>query len=177
MVGSADFYDDSIDGQVNITVARAQPGSSIKPIAYAADLPERLVPRDQNHGCQLGLPRDAQAYGELEALRAQGRDPDPAREEDTSSFYVPENFDFLYHGAVTVREALANSLNIPAVKAIQYATIDSVIDLAHKMGHKTGLWRGAQYYGYTLALGGGEVLPVEHTKPTPPSPTAGATSR
>ena len=44
-----------------------------------------------------------------------------------------------------------------------FATTDSVIDLAHRMGHKTGLWRVADYYGYTLALGGGEVLPLERT--------------
>lgn len=163
MVGSADFYDDSIDGQVNITTRERQPGSSIKPIAYAAAFQKGWSPATRIMDVHSVYPVTSKAYGELEALRAQGRDPDPARERDTSAFYVPENFDFLYHGAVTVREALARSLNIPAVKAIQFATVDSVIDLAHKMGHKTGLWRGAEYYGYTLALGGGEVLPVEHT--------------
>ncbi|MFN8515664.1 MAG: transglycosylase domain-containing protein [Thermomicrobiales bacterium] len=163
MVGSADFYDDSIDGQVNITVRERQPGSSIKPIAYAATFQKGWSPATRIMDVKAVYPVTSRAYGELEALRAQGRDPDPGRLADTSSFYVPENFDFTYHGAVTVREAMARSLNIPAVKAIQFATIDSVIDLAHKMGHKTGLWRGAGYYGYTLALGGGEVLPLEHT--------------
>lgn len=163
MVGSADFYDDSIDGQVNITTSERQPGSSIKPIAYAAAFEKGWSPATRIMDVKSVYPVTSQAYGELEALRAQGRDPDPARLTDTNSFYVPENFDFLYHGAVTARDALAQSLNIPAVKAIQFATVDSVIDLAHKMGHKTGLWRGAGYYGYTLALGGGEVLPVEHT--------------
>lgn len=163
MVGSADFYDDSIDGQVNITTRERQPGSSIKPIAYAAAFLKGWSPATRVMDVKAVYPVTSKAYGELEALRAQGRDPDPARLADTSSFYVPENFDFKYHGAVTVREALARSLNIPAVKAIQFATTGGVIDLAHKMGHTTGLWRGADYYGYTLALGGGEVLPVEHT--------------
>lgn len=163
MVGSADFYDDTIDGQVNITTRERQPGSSIKPIAYAAAFQKGWSPATRIMDVKAVYPVTSKAYGELEALRAQGRDPDPARERDTSSFYVPENFDFLYHGAVTVRESLARSLNIPAVKAIQFATTEGVIDLAHKMGHKTGLWRGPEYYGYTLALGGGEVLPVEHT--------------
>ncbi len=163
MVGSADFYDSSIDGQVNITTRERQPGSSIKPIAYAAAFLKGWSPATRVMDVKAVYPVTSKAYGELEALRAQGRDPDPAREADTSSFYVPENFDFKYHGAVTVREALARSLNIPAVKAIQFATTESVIDLAHKMGHHTGLWRGPEYYGYTLALGGGEVLPVEHT--------------
>lgn len=163
MVGSADFYDDSIDGQVNISVRERQPGSSIKPIAYAATFLKGWSPATRIMDVHSVYPVTSRAYGELEALREQGRDPDPAREKDTSSFYVPENFDFLYHGAVTVRESLARSLNIPAVKAIQFAGTQSVIDLAHKMGHKTGLWRGPEYYGYTLALGGGEVLPLEHT--------------
>jgi membrane peptidoglycan carboxypeptidase len=163
MVGSADFYDESIDGQVNITVRERQPGSSIKPIAYAATFEKGWSPATRVMDVQAVYPVTSRAYGELEALRAQGRDPDPSRLADTSSFYVPENFDFKYHGAVTVRESMARSLNIPAVKAIQFATTDSVIDLAHRMGHKTGLWRGAGFYGYTLALGGGEVLPLEHT--------------
>ena len=163
MVGSADFYDDSIDGQVNITTRERQPGSSIKPIAYAAAFQKGWSPATRIMDVKAVYPVTSKAYGELEALRAQGRDPDAGRLADTGSFYIPENFDFLYHGAVTAREALARSLNIPAIKAIQFATTDSVIDLAHKMGHHTGLWRGADYYGYTLALGGGEVLPVEHT--------------
>lgn len=163
MVGSADFYDDAIDGQVNIAVRERQPGSSIKPIAYAAAFQKGWSPATRILDVKSVYPVTSRAYAELEALRTQGRDPDPAREADTGAFYVPENFDFIYHGAVTVREALARSLNIPAVKAIQFATTDSVIDLAHKMGHRTGLWRGPQFYGYTLALGGGEVLPLEHT--------------
>jgi len=163
MVGSADFYDNTIDGQVNIAVSERQPGSSIKPIAYAAAFQKGWSPATRILDVKSVYPVTSRAYAELEALRAQGRDPDPAREADTGAFYVPENFDFLYHGAVTAREALARSLNIPAVKAIQFATGESVIDLAHKMGHRTGLWRGPQFYGYTLALGGGEVLPLEHT--------------
>jgi membrane peptidoglycan carboxypeptidase len=163
MVGSADFYDSTIDGQVNITTSERQPGSSIKPIAYAAAFEKGWSPATRIMDVKSVYPVTSQAYGELEALRAQGRDPDPGRLADTNSFYIPENFDLRYHGAVAVRDALAQSLNIPAVKAIQFATVDSVIDLARKMGHKTGLWRGAGYYGYTLALGGGEVLPVEHT--------------
>ena len=163
MVGSADFYDESIDGQVNIAVRERQPGSSIKPIAYAAAFQKGWSPATRVMDVQAVYPVTSRAYGELEALRAQGRDPDPARLADTNSFYVPQNFDFKYNGAVTVRESLARSLNIPAVKAIEYATTGSVIDLAHKMGHKTGLWRGPEFYGYTLALGGGEVLPLEHT--------------
>ncbi len=163
MVGSVDFYDDAIDGQVNITTRERQPGSSIKPMAYAAAFLKGWSPATRVMDVKSIYPVTSRAFGELEALRAQGRDPDPAREADKNSFYVPENFDFKYHGAVTVRESLARSLNIPAVKAIQFATTESVIDLSHKMGHRTGLWRGADYYGYTLALGGGEVLPVEHT--------------
>ena len=104
MVGSADFYDDSIDGQVNMAVAQRQPGSSIKPIVYAATFEKGWSPATRIMDVHSVYPVTSQAYGVLEALRAQGRDPTPAQEHDTSSFYVPENFDFLYHGAVTVRD-------------------------------------------------------------------------
>ncbi|MDP9375176.1 MAG: transglycosylase domain-containing protein, partial [Chloroflexota bacterium] len=163
MVGSADYYDDSIDGQVNVTTRERQPGSSIKPIAYAAAFEKGWSPATKVMDVKAVYPVTTRAYAELEALRAQGRDPSPERERDTGSFYLPDNHDYLYHGAVTVRESLARSLNIPAIKAIQYAEIDRVIDLSHRMGIRSGLWRGANYYGFTLALGGGEVQPLEIT--------------
>ncbi|MGN6756089.1 MAG: transglycosylase domain-containing protein [Thermomicrobiales bacterium] len=163
MVGSADFYDPTIDGQVNIATRERQPGSSIKPIVYAAAFQQGWSPATRIMDIHSVFANTSQAYGELEALHAQGRDLPPEREQDTSSFYVPENFDLMYHGAVQVRDALANSLNIPAIKTIQYAGIDNVINLAHAMGIRTGLWRGANYYGFTLALGGGEVEPLENT--------------
>ena len=163
MVGSADFYDDAIDGQVNIATRERQPGSSIKPIAYAATFEKGWTPATRVMDVKTVYPVTTRAYAELEDLRRRGRDLPPDREKDENSFYIPENHDYKYRGAVTVREALALSLNIPATKAIQFAGTDAVIDLSHRMGIKSGLWRGANFYGYTLALGGGEVQLLEHT--------------
>lgn len=163
MVGSADFYDASIDGQVNVTTRERQPGSSIKPVAYAAAFQKGWSPATRIMDVHTVFPATSKGYGLLEAYRAKGQDLPRAMEQDKTNFYIPENFDFKYRGAVQARDALALSLNIPAIKTIRFATVDAVLDLAHKMGIRTGLWRGAEYYGYTLALGGGEVQPLEHT--------------
>lgn len=163
MVGSADFYNASIDGQVNVTTRERQPGSSIKPVAYAAAFQKGWSPATRIMDVHTVFPASSKGYGILEDYHAKGQDLPAALEQDKTNFYVPENFDFKYHGAVQARDALALSLNIPAIKTIRFATVDAVLDLAHKMGIRTGLWRGAEYYGYTLALGGGEVQPLEHT--------------
>jgi membrane carboxypeptidase/penicillin-binding protein PbpC len=70
--------------------------------------------------------------------------------------YVPENYDRKYHGYQRMRLALAQSLNIPAVRALEMAGVDNVIRVARKMGITT-LDRGLDYYGLALTLGGGEV--------------------
>ena len=141
MVGSADYYNDAIDGQVNVAVRERQPGSSIKPIAYLA-----AFEKGWNPGTII--------------LDYDTRWPTPGAPEP---FYRPQNYTGLYYGAVSVREALGNSLNIPAVKALDFAGIDNMIDLAHRMGIRTGLRRGPGHYGLSIALGGGEVTLLEHT--------------
>ena len=75
-------------------------------------------------------------------------------------FYGPHNDTLQNFGAVSVRTALANSLNIPAVQALDYVGVTNMIDLAHKMGIQTGLWRGPSFYGLAITLGGGEVTAV-----------------
>lgn len=163
MVGSVDYYNDAIDGQVNIATRERQPGSSIKPMAYAAAFEKGWSPATVVMDVKTVYPLTSRAYGELEALHQQGRDLPLERERDTNQFFVPENFTKKFYGAVTVRQALARSLNIPALKAIQYAGIDQVIDVSHRVGIRSGFWRGADHYGFSLALGGGEVQPLEHT--------------
>ncbi|MDI3339378.1 MAG: transglycosylase domain-containing protein, partial [Sphaerobacter sp.] len=141
MVGSADYYNESIDGQVNVAVRERQPGSSIKPVAYLAAFEKGWHP------------------GTI-IFDYDTRWPTPGAPEP---YYRPQNYTGQYYGAVSVREALGNSLNIPAVKAIDFAGVDSMIDLAHRMGIRTGLWRGTSHYGLSIALGGGEVTLLEHT--------------
>ncbi len=141
MVGSADYFNDAIDGQVNVATSERQPGSSIKPITYLAAFEKGWNPGTMIFDYETRWPTPGA--------------PDP--------FYVPQNYSFQYYGAVSVREALSNSLNIPAVKALDYVGVPEMIDLAHKMGIRTGLYRGTSFYGLSITLGGGEVTLLEHT--------------
>jgi 1A family penicillin-binding protein len=138
MVGSVNYYDTSIDGQVNVATSERQPGSSFKPITYVTAFEKGWTP----------------ATVLLDTLTAF---PNPGQAD-----YIPKNYDGKDHGWVTVREALANSLNIPAVKTLQYAGIQNTIDTAHAMGIK-GLNRGLDWYGLSLTLGGGEVTLLDMT--------------
>ncbi len=138
MVGSVDYYNQEIDGQVNVATRERQPGSSFKPITYVTAFKKGWTP----------------ATTILDSLTAF---PNPGQKP-----YVPNNYDGRDHGWVTVRDALANSYNIPAVKALQFAGIQDVIDTAHDMGI-TGLNRGLDWYGLSLTLGGGEVTLLDMT--------------
>ncbi len=141
MVGSVDYNDQSIDGQVNVATRPRQPGSSFKPITYANAFRKGWSP-----GTVL-----------LDTLTAF---PNPGQKD-----YTPHNYDGQDHGWVTVREALANSFNIPAVKAIQFAGVQDTIDFAREMGLKSkdSLIYDSSFYGLSLTLGGGEVTLLDMT--------------
>ncbi|PWB52404.1 MAG: hypothetical protein C3F13_11630 [Anaerolineales bacterium] len=151
MVGSADFYNDAIDGQVNMaTSPTRQPGSSIKPITYISAFEKGWTP--------------ATLIWDVPSEFPPSGDPNDPRPP-----YVPVNYDGKFHGPVTVRSALANSFNIPAVKTLEFAGIyddpataepDGMISTAKKMGI-TSLTRDD--YGLSLTLGGGEVSLLEMT--------------
>jgi membrane peptidoglycan carboxypeptidase len=134
MVGSLDYWDESIDGQFNVAEdgSGRQPGSSFKPFTYVTLLSQG--------GNAAHMFLDVR-----QAFRQPGGTP-----------YVPENYDRKYHGAQRLRLALARSYNIPAVEALEIAGVDNVIRMAHRMGINT-LDRGLDYYGLSLTLGGGEV--------------------
>ena len=138
MVGSANYDDELIAGQVNIATSPQQPGSSIKPLVYAAAFEAGWSP----------------GYVVIDA---------PFERQTPTGPYRPENYSGLSYGAVTVRTALANSLNIPAVKAADYATVPAVMDVARRMGLRQSLNEDASFYGLSLALGGAEVQAVELT--------------
>jgi membrane peptidoglycan carboxypeptidase len=150
MVGSADFYDEEIDGQVNMAIAPRQPGSSIKPLTYNAAFEKGWTP-----GTLIwDVPSEFPPSG----------DPN-----DTRPPYKPVNYDDRFHGPVTVRSALANSYNVPAVKTLDYIGIydnpdtpaeDGFLSFAERMGITT-LTRND--YGLSLTLGGGEVTLLELT--------------
>lgn len=141
MVGSADFNDPAIGGQINYARANIQPGSSIKPVVYAAAFESGWTPATIVMDITL-------------------QEPTPGAPEP---FYEPNNYSGLFYGAVDVRTALSNSLNISAVKAGKYAGVDHAYDLAQRMGIKTGLPSEWQNYGLSFALGSGEVPLLEHT--------------
>lgn len=126
------------DPYVNVTLAERQPGSSIKPITYATLL---------SQGYTAAMPI-------LDV---------PTKFEGASADkpYVPENYDGKFRGIVPVRKCLANSLNIPAVKALKIVGIDNMIDQAEKMGITT--FKDRSRYGLSLTLGGGEVKLIELT--------------
>jgi len=134
LVGSLDYWNESIDGQYNVAVdgRGRQPGSSFKPFTYVTLLSQGYSP--------------AHMFLDVrQAFRQPGGSP-----------YVPENYDRRYHGPQRLRLALARSYNIPAVAALEIAGIDNVIRTAHRMGINT-LNEGLDYYGLSLTLGGGEV--------------------
>jgi membrane peptidoglycan carboxypeptidase len=134
MVGSLDYWDESIDGQFNVAVDGngRQPGSSFKPFTYVTFL-------SQGHNAAHMFLDVRQAF-----------------RQSSGKPYVPENYDRKYHGPQRLRLALARSYNIPAVAALEIAGVDDVIRTAHRMGINT-LNRGLDYYGLSLTLGGGEV--------------------
>lgn len=136
MVGSVNFYDKSIDGQVNVANRLRQPGSSIKPINYVNALEK---------GWTLATP----------ILDARTEFPDSPKP------YVPINYDEKDHGMVTVRTALANSYNVPAIKTLYYVTVPRMIASAQRFGITT--FGDPARYGLSLTLGGGEVKLVELT--------------
>jgi 1A family penicillin-binding protein len=135
MLGSPDYFDKKIDGAVNATIAHRQPGSSIKPITYAAAF-------------------DPQAPAPLTpaSMILDVRSSFPTKEGDP---YVPKNYDQQFHGPVSAREALASSYNIPAVKVLQHVGLDRMIALARALGIST--FGQPDRYGLSLTLGGGEV--------------------
>ncbi|OGJ37252.1 MAG: hypothetical protein A3A82_03760 [Candidatus Pacebacteria bacterium RIFCSPLOWO2_01_FULL_47_12] len=136
MVGSRDYFASEHDGQVNVTLAERQPGSSIKPLMYATAFQDKTL----NPGSIL---IDAPT-----CFTAAGQKP-----------YCPKNYDGSFSGPVTVRRALANSLNIPAVKALRTIGVERFMAVAQRLGITT--WTDPSRYGLSLTLGGGEVRMID----------------
>jgi penicillin-binding protein 1C len=143
MVGSADFADEAISGQVNVAVSPRQPGSAIKPVLYAAALDQEAIsPATVIWDTPVEYEADA-GGGETE-------------------LYDPQNYDEKFHGPVTVRSALANSYNVPAVKLLDAFGVEEMLTQAQAMGIRS-LTRGTDWYGLSLTLGGGELTLLDLT--------------
>lgn len=137
MVGSKDYFDDEIDGQVNVAISDRQPGSSIKPIVYLASFIKGYRP-------------DTIVFDLLTKFGVKA-DGTP---------YQPGNYDGQERGPVSLRQALAGSLNIPAVKVLYLTGVKTVTDLATELGYTT--LTNPDRYGLSLVLGGAEVKLLEH---------------
>lgn len=135
MVGSKDYFDTEIDGNVNVTLASRQPGSAIKPINYATGLAKGLTA--------------ATPFVDQKVCF-----PNPGQKE-----YCPVNYDGKWHGVVQFRQALGSSINIPAVKVLKYNGVENMIATASAMGITT--FTSPDRYGLSLTLGGGEVTMLQ----------------
>ena len=138
MVGSLDYFDDSIDGQVNVALSPRQPGSSIKPITYATALQRGWSTADVLWDVPIELD-----LGGGEKM-------------------VPTNYDGYYRGPVLFRDALANSYNIPPVQLLRDVGVPNFVATARSMGIES-LREPPGFYGLALTLGGGEVPLLEMT--------------
>ncbi len=135
-LGSPDFFGQRALGQNDGARALRQPGSALKPFVYAAAM------------ANLGF-TPASVLPDLEL-----RLPTP------DGIYSPKNYDGRFHGPVLLRDALQNSLNVPAVYTASRVGPERLLDLLHRAGFRS-LQDSAEHYGAALALGDGEVKLTE----------------
>ena len=149
MVGSVDYNGvkttttpgedgNVLDGQVNVAVSLRQPGSALKPFTFLAAMERGATP--------------ATVFWDVPTRFPVGN----------GTWYEPQNYNGRWNGPVRMRTALANSLNMPAIKALKFAGIDQTLGLLQRAGINS-LNQGADFYGLSMTLGGGEVTPIELT--------------
>lgn len=146
MVGSRDFFDTAIDGQFNATLSSRQPGSAMKPFIYSLAL-------------MRGYTRDTVIFDTPTQFSTACNPSDI--NSNTPLCYSPGNFDNSFRGPMTFETALAQSINVPAVKVLYLVGVQNAVNLAKSFGLTT-LGDPSQY-GLTLVLGGGEVRLLDLT--------------
>jgi len=151
MIGSRDYFDIENDGNFNTTIAQnRQPGSTFKPFVYATAFQKGYTPETILFNLRTQFQTTCDVFG------------NPLTSENNpSSCFMPQNYDFQYTGPITLRNALAQSVNIPAVKLLYLTGIKNSLETAKKMGI-TSLTNPNEY-GLTLVLGSGSVSPLEMT--------------
>lgn len=136
MVGSKDYFDESIDGNVNVAIRKRQPGSSFKPFVYAAAFQKGFTPQT--------IIFDVKTNFDTTGVKP----------------YIPQNYTGQEYGPIAMKKALAGSLNIAAVKTLYLAGVRNVIELAKKLDYQS--LGEPDRYGLALVLGGAEVTLLEH---------------
>lgn len=145
MVGSRDYFDEEIDGNFNVALASRQPGSSIKPFVYATAWAKGYLPDTVLFDVPTQFSPACEAY----------------EMTSESPCYAPQNYNHKFVGPISMRNALAQSLNIPAVKTLYLAGIQDTLKFTADMGLTT--LNDPDRYGLTLVLGGGEVRLMDMT--------------
>jgi 1A family penicillin-binding protein len=136
MVGSRDYNAPGF-GAFNVITSERQPGSSFKPIAYAAAFTKGWNGATRVDDKPIKLP------------------------QGDGTLYEPQNYDQKFRGPVLLRRSLSNSLNIPAIEVIQHAGVHDTIAMAHSLGISPTSLDEESRYGVSLVLGGGEVRPID----------------
>ncbi len=138
MLGSLDYFNSAIAGQVNVAISPRQPGSSIKPLTYVAAMEKGWTTADVLWDTPMVLDLGG------------------------GQTMAPRNYDGYFHGPVLFRDALANSYNIPPIHLLKDVGIPNFIATARRMGVES-LKEPPGFYGLALTLGGGEVPLLELT--------------
>jgi len=136
MVGSKDYFDQEIDGQVNVAIRDRQPGSSFKPYVYLTAFSKGYTPETVLFDVETNF------------------------DTGTDKEYTPQNYTGKFNGPLKMKEALGMSLNVPAVKTLYLAGVKDSITMAKRLGI-TSL-NESDRYGLSLVLGGGEVKLLDH---------------
>jgi 1A family penicillin-binding protein len=149
MVGSRDYFDKTIDGNFNVATATRQPGSSFKPFIYATAFNKGFTPDT----VLFDLPTEFQTTCDPSGKALPGH--------DQKDCYMPTDYDAKYRGPMALRDALAQSINIVAVKLFYLAGLPDSLKTAENMGIST--LGDINQYGLTLVIGGGEVSLLDMT--------------
>ena len=151
MVGSRDYFDTEIDGNFNVALAKRQPGSAFKPFIYATAFEKGYTPDTVLFDLPTEFNSSCSSIGPI--TLPTGNRPETC--------YAPVNYTGTYIGPITLRNALAQSRNVPAVKLSYLAGLRDSLQTAKSMGISTLL--NENVYGLSLVLGGGEVTLLDMT--------------
>ena len=139
MVGSMDFFDNENEGQFNVTLSQRQLGSSFKPIVYGAAFEKGYTPNTILFDVETNFSNSGESY-------------------------IPKNYGYKQYGPVSIKKALAGSLNIPAVKVLYLTGVENALNFAEKFGYTTIKSEDKDRYGLSLVLGTAEASLLEHVR-------------